>query len=551
MSNLESKSVDLIFDERARGELLRGVNVLADAVKITMGPRGQNVVIEQPGGPPHLTKDGVTVAKAINLRDRFADLGVQMIKEAASRTAEVAGDGTTTATVLAQAIFGEGLRMIAAGYDSTEIRKGIEEATTIVIDNLKEMSLDVSSDEEIIQVGTISSNGDREIGELICKAMGEVGRDGVIAVEEAKGFKTTLDVVEGLEIDRGFVSPYFVTNPEKMTAVLENPSIFLTNQKISSMKDILPLLEKIHETSRSLLIVAGDIEGDALQGLVVNRLKGTLEVCAIRAPEFGEARTYALDDLGIVLGCQAHASVSVDDLRGMSLSDLGSCRRVIVGKNSTVFVDSAGEAEEIEKRVESIRTLLDDPTLLGPDRETTQRRFFRMAGGVAVLRVGGATEIELKERRDRVEDALHATQAAVEEGLLPGGGIALVRASSSLSKLRPGSSVDGFRVGIDVVKRACSAPLRQIIGNSGAPPEVVLERVSRMKGVRGYNAASQQYVDMMDTGIIDPLKVVRSALENAASSACSLLSVGCAITESSSTDSGEEDSSGSLTFSGL
>ena len=549
--SLESKNVDLIFDERARGELLRGVHILADAVKITMGPRGQNVVIEQPGMAPHLTKDGVTVAKSINLRDRFANLGVQMIKEAASRTAEVAGDGTTTATVLSQAIFGEGLRMIAAGYDSSEIRKGIERATKCVIENLKDMSLEVSSDEEIIQVGTISSNGDRDIGELICRAMTEVGRDGVIAVEEAKGFKTTLDVVDGLEIDRGFVSPYFVTNPEKMTAVLENPCILLTNQKISSIKDILPLLEKIHESSRSLLVVAGDIEGDALQGLVVNKLKGTIEVCAIRAPEFGEARAYALDDLGVVLGCEAHATISPDDLRGADLSNFGTCRRVIIGKNSTVFIDSAGDTEAIEKRTSGIRSLLDDPTLLGPDRDTAQRRLSRMAGGVAVLRVGGATEVELRERRDRVEDALHATQAAVEEGLVPGGGIALVRAASHLSKLRSGYSVDGIKVGVDVVKRACSAPLRQIIGNSGAAPEVVLEKITRMKGVKGYDASSQQYVDMLEAGIIDPLKVVRSALENASSAACSLLSVGCAIVESSEDDPDGESSGSPLTFSGL
>tara|TARA_Y100000593_G_C4308338_1_gene336980 strand:+ start:919 stop:2571 length:1653 start_codon:yes stop_codon:yes gene_type:complete len=549
--SLDNKNVDLVFDEVARGELLRGVNVLADAVKVTMGPRGQNVVISQEGMPPHLTKDGVTVAKAINIRDRFANLGVQMIKEAASRTAEVAGDGTTTATVLSQAIFGEGLRMIAAGYDSTEIRKGIEKAKNHVIECLKEMSLDVSSDEEIVQVGTISANGDREIGELICKAMGEVGRDGVIAVEEAKGFKTTLDVVEGLEIDRGFVSPYFVTHSDKMTAVLENPCIFLTNQKISSIKDILPLLEKIHESSRSLLIVAGDIEGDALQGLVVNKLKGTIDVCAIRAPEFGESRTYALDDLGIVLGCEAHASVSSDDLKEMQLSDLGGCRRVIVGKNSTIFVDSAGKSEDIEKRVESIRTLLNDPTLSGIDRETVQRRLTRMAGGVAVLRVGGATEVELKERRDRVEDALHATQAAVEEGLVPGGGIALVRASSGLSKIRTGASVDGVKVGVDVVKRACSAPLRQIIGNSGAAPEVVLEKVAKLKGVKGYDAASQQYVDMMEEGIIDPLKVVRSALENASSAACNLLSVGCAIADLPDNLEGDPSTGSPLTFSGL
>ena len=521
---------EIKFGSKARNQLLDGVNTLANAVKITMGPRGQNVVIERPGQVPHLTKDGVTVAKAINLRMRFPNLGVQMVKEAASRTAEVAGDGTTTATVLSQAIFNDGLMMLAAGYSATDICRGINFATQEVIGYLKDNAVPVTSDEEIVQVGTISANGDRTIGELLCSAMKEVGRDGVIAVEEAKGFNTTLDIVEGTEINRGYLSPYFITDQDKMASVLENPYILLMNRKITSLNDILPVLEKIHNSKRSILIVADDVDGDALHGMVLNRVKGTLNICAIRAPEFGESRVSAMDDLGVILGCDVVSIGDEDGVKGVSLDQLGTCRRVVVTKNYTTFIDCAGSTEQIMSRANELRKAIQDPTLSGPDRDVISRRLQRLAGGVAILRVGGATEVELMERKDRVDDALHATQAAVEEGLLFGGGVALVRAARHLEGIKVHRKEVGIQVGIDVVRKACLEPLMQIVRNSGGAPEVVLEKVLKSKDHnRGYNASTGEYVDMFEAGIIDPLKVVRSALENASSAACNLLSVGCAM----------------------
>ena len=520
----------LVFDEEARAHLLEGVNILTNAVKITMGPRGQNVVIEKPGAPPHLTKDGVSVARAINLRDRLHNLGVQMIKEAASRTADVAGDGTTTATVLSQAIFHEGLKMLAAGYSSTEIRKGIEFATSIVIEELKELAIPISSDEEIIQVGTISSNGDRDIGELLCEAMNAVGRDGVIAVEEAKGYKTTLDTVEGMEIDRGYLSPYFINNQEKMACVLEKPLILLVNKRLASLQDFLPVLEKVHKSQRPLLIVADEVESDALQGLVVNKLKGTLDVCAIRAPDFGDSRINSMDDLGMLLGCEVLADASSETFAKVKIEDLGECRRVIIKKSSAIFIDGAGDPSQIEERSDQLRECMEDPSLSSAELLQLRRRLVRLTGGVAVLRVGGTTELDLIERKDRVEDALHATQAAVEEGILPGGGVALIQASLALDRHMKGS-VDGFRVGVDIVRTACSSPLRQIVINAGGSPEVIFEKITRSRNVKGYDANTGKFVDMMDFGIIDPLKVVRCALENATVAASMLLSVGCAMTE--------------------
>tara|TARA_Y100000593_G_scaffold25146_2_gene50150 strand:+ start:18702 stop:20336 length:1635 start_codon:yes stop_codon:yes gene_type:complete len=531
----------LLFGHSSRAELLKGVDILANAVKITMGPRGQNVVIERPGMPPHLTKDGVTVAQAVNLRSKFSNLGVQMIKEAANRTAEVAGDGTTTATVISHSIFSEGLKMLAAGYSPTEICKGVRIATEHVIKNLQEIAEPVTSDEEIIQVGTISSNGDETIGRLLCAAMKEVGRDGVIAVEDAKGFKTSLDVVEGTEINRGYISPYFITDQDKMSVIMNNPYVFLTNQKIISLNDILPLLEKIHDSQRPLLIIADDIEGDALQGLVLNKVKGTLNVCAIRGPEFGESRLHAMDDLGIMLN--AEVLQPADDIKDFKLEDLGQCKKLVVGKNHTTFIDCAGSKENIEERASQLRELSSDPTLLGPDLDVISRRLTRLAGGVAILKVGGATEVELLEKKDRVEDALHATQAAVEEGILPGGGIALVRAARSLDTLKQSKTVDGVQVGIEIVKKACSSPLLQIANNSGASSQIVLEKVLRFRDDnKGYNAYKDEYVDMLDAGIIDPLKVVRSALEHASSAACNLLSVGCAMIEDDSSEHEDIDS---------
>ena len=525
---------EIIFGSKSREQLLEGVDILANAVKITMGPRGQNVVIERPGQVPHLTKDGVTVAKAINLRSRFLNLGVQMVKEAASRTAEVAGDGTTAATVLSQAIFNDGLMMLAAGYSATDICKGINIATEEVVKYLQQIAVPVTSDEEIIQVGTISANGDRTIGELLCKAMKEVGRDGIIAVEEAKGFKTTLDVVEGTEINRGYLSPYFITDQDKMAAVLDNPYILLMNRKIASLNDILPVLEKIHGSQRSILVVADDVDGEALHAMVLNRVKGTLNICAIRAPEFGESRVGALGDLGVILGCEVLSMGSGDDIKDIELEQLGTCRRVVVGKSYTTFIDCAGDKKEIESRATELRVALGDPSMSLPDQAVISRRLARLAGGVAILRVGGATEVELLERKDRVDDALHATQAAVEEGLLFGGGVALVRAAKHLEGLKMNKQdlQVGVQVGIDVVRKACSSPLMQIVKNSGGAPEVVLEKVQRSKdNSRGYDASTGEYVDMMEAGIIDPLKVVRSSLEHASSAACNLLSVGCAMVE--------------------
>ena len=523
---------ELLFGASAREKILEGVDVLANAVRVTMGPRGQNVVIERKNQSPHLTKDGVTVAQAVNLKGKFENLGVQMIKEAAARTAEVAGDGTTTATVLSQALYSEGLKMIAAGYSTTELQRGIRIGTEMVIDSLKESTVQITSDEEIIQVGTISANGDREVAELLCRAMNEVGRDGTIAVEEAKGFDTTLEVVEGTEIDRGYMSPYFINDQNKMAAVLENPFVLLINKKLLSLKDLLPVLEQVHQTSRPLLIVADDIDGDAMQGLVVNKLKGTLNVCAIRAPEFGESRVAALDDLGTLLGCTPLSSATTDsDLRELSVDDLGTCKKVVVHKSATAFIDCSGSEIDIKSRIQAIRNSIDDPGASNQEIQVLARRLGRLAGGVGVLRVGAATEIALREKKDRVEDALCATQAAVEEGILPGGGVALVRSSRVLDKARLGKEVDGVAVGVDVVKRACAYPLRQIVENAGGSPEVVFEKVSRLKGNKGFDAYTLEFVDMIDSGIIDPLKVVRSALENASSVACSLLSVGCAMVD--------------------
>jgi chaperonin GroEL len=530
MQHTEFKA--LKFDEIARAELVDGVNLLANAVKVTMGPRGQNVIIERPGMMPHLTKDGVTVAKSINLYDKFRNLGVQMVKEASSRTADVAGDGTTTATVLAQSMFVEGLKMLAAGYSSAELQKGIEYGVKYVIDELKEMSLPITSMEEIAQVGTISANGEESIGELIADAMKQVGKDGIITVEEAKGYQTSLDVVEGLELDRGFLSPYFVTDQDKMAAVLENPVILLINKKLSSLQEILPILEKVSRQQKSLLIIADDVDGEALQGLVLNRMKGTLSVCSLRAPEFGEARVAAMRDLGVMLDCEPVITADPEALQKIELSDLGICKKVLCYKHRTVFVGVGGSEEARQHALAEVKLIFEDVTLDDMERATLTRRMQRLAGGVAVLRVGAATEVELLERKDRVEDALHATQAASEEGIVAGGGMALVRASSSLKKCRRSiKQSEDFRVGVDIVCKACCSPLKQIVENSGESSEIVVQKAIKTSYNSGYNAATGEWVNMFEAGIIDPLKVVRTALENASSVARMLLSVGCAIAE--------------------
>jgi len=516
------------FDVSARERLLSGVNTLANAVKITMGPRGQNVVIEQISGSPILTKDGVTVAKAVNLRDKFDNLGVQIIKEAASRTAEVAGDGTTTATVLSQAIFSEGVRMLAAGFQSSEIKKGIESAVYEVIENLRNLSIEVTTDREIEHVGTISANGESEIGSLLVEAINSVGRDGVITVEEAKGFSTTLTTVEGMNIERGYLSPYFVNNQDKMISEIKNPYVLLSNSRITNLKDIMGILETVLESGRPLFIIADDVDGDAMQGLVVNHLKGTLESCAIKSPGFGESRISMLQDLSVLLDCDIVSDTTGVSLKEATIENLGTCKKIICGKSNTVFIGCSGDQEKVEERILSIRERLRSPSLEETEEMILKDRLSKLSGGVAVLKVGGATEVELRERKDRVDDALHATQAAIEEGILPGGGVALVRAAGMLSN-NDTDTMTGLEAGRQIVRRACSEPLRQIVINSGGTPDVVLDRVVGMKKNLGYNAFSDQYGDMMEMGIIDPLKVVRTALENASSAASMMLTVGCTM----------------------
>lgn len=530
----ESNFKDIIFEDVARKQLLKGVDTLANAVKVTMGPCGQNVVIEKANGPPHLTKDGVTVAKAINLRDKFLNLGAQILKEAASRTGDMAGDGTTTATVLAQSIYSEGLKMIAAGYQGAEILAGIKMGTDYVLEQLQDMAVPVKNEEDIINVGTISANGDRNIGELLAQAMGEVGKDGIITVEEAKGFKTDLNILEGFEIDRGFCSPYFVTHAEKNMANLENAYILLYNKKVETLNEILPVLEAVHESGRSLVIIADDYDNEVLHGLVLNRVKGNLHVAATRAPEFGEARVNAMEDLALVFGTKVFNQMNKDDLKHTGLEDLGRCRRVMLFKNKTIFIGTKGNAEDIQARCTEIKKNLHDSNLEFLDREVFARRHRRLVGGVAVLRVGAATETELRETRDRVDDALHATQAAVQEGILPGGGAALAKASMRLDKHLRNYKVDGLRVGAEIVRNAVRTPLTQIIKNAGGSAEIILEKTLKGRGNLGYNAASDQWVDLLEDGVIDPLKVVKAALENASSAARMLLSVGCAMVDDES-----------------
>jgi chaperonin GroEL len=536
---------NLVFGDDARERIQRGVNILADAVKVTLGPRGRNVIIERESGPPHLTKDGVSVAQAIDLRDRFENLGAQMVKEAAQRSAEIAGDGTTTSTVLAQEIYNEGLKMISAGFEQSDVCKGIMDAAAQVIQSVSEMSSPTETDEDIIHVGTISANGDREIGELIARALSAVGRDGSVTVEEAKGFESSLDVVDGTQIPRGYLSPYFITNSDKLLCELDNPYVILINKTVSSIKEILPLLERLHGESRSALIVTDDLDPEALQALAVNKLKGVLSVCAIKAPEFGDTRLHTFDDLSLMTGSPVINSANIDSLRLDQGLRLGSCRRAIVSKTGTTLVGcTPPDAEQLKERVSALRDKLSDHSLQAPEREAIQRRLGRISGGVAVLRVGGSTEIELKERKDRVDDALHATQAAIEEGIVPGGGTALVRAAKGLDRLVQRDS-DSYNCGVRIMKNACHSPLRQIIVNAGTSPDVVLERVRKLKGHMGYDARTESYRDMIEAGIIDPTKVVKSSVKHAAAVACSLLSIGAAVTFDIEVarDSGESESS--------
>jgi chaperonin GroEL len=518
------------FDDEARQQLLVGVNTLANAVKVTLGPKGRNVVIERPMNSPVLTKDGVTVARAINLKAKMPNLGVQMIKEAAARTNEVAGDGTTTATVLAQAIYSDGLRLLTAGAAAVDLKRGIDLAVESVISELKELAIPVSGAEEITQVGTISANGEREIGELLSKAVERVGKDGVITVEEARGFRTTLEVVDGMRFERGYMSPYFVTNSDRMTAELDNPLVLVSNLKLASLREMLPFLEKIAQSQRSLLIIADEIDGEAMQGLVVNKLKGTLNICAVTAPAFGEQRIQELEDVAAILGAKVLNIASDIKIENLTLESLGSCRRAVISRSQTTLIDGSGEQEAVDSRVVGIREKLEEPGLSDNEIGSLRSRLSGLSGGVAVLRVGGATEVELRERKDRVDDALNATQAAVEEGIVPGGGVALVRASRDLHKIAKKHPAD-IRSGILIVKSACEEPLKQIVLNAGGKPDVILDKVLKGKGTHGYDAYNDTFGDMLEAGIVDPVKVSRSALENAASVSGMMLTVGAIMVE--------------------
>ena len=515
------------FSQDARDKILRGVNVLADAVTVTLGPRGRNVVLEKSFGAPNITKDGVTVAKEIELEDKFENMGAQMVKEVASKTSDVAGDGTTTATVLARAIFTEGLKMVAAGHDPMTLKRGIDKAVAAIVGELKSLSKPTKEQKEIAQVGTISANNDSTIGEIIAEAMSKVGKEGVITVEEAKGLETQLEVVEGMQFDRGYLSPYFVTDPDRMECVYEDVYILIHEKKISSMKDLLPLLEQVARSGKPLLLIAEDLEGEALATLVVNKIRGTLQCIGVKAPGFGDRRKAMLEDIAVLTGGRVIAEELGMKLENVALQDLGRCKRIVVDKDNTTLVDGAGKKADIEGRIKQIRAQIEETTS-DYDREKLQERLAKLVGGVAVVRVGAATEVEMKEKKARVEDALHATRAAVEEGIVPGGGVALIRATSALEKL---SVTEDERFGVNIVRRALEEPLRWIANNAGAEGSIVLDKVKNGKGAFGFDAAKEEFGDLMKAGIIDPTKVVRTALLNAASVAGLLLTTEAMIAE--------------------
>src|SRR5947207_7165718 len=500
------------FGQDAREKILRGVNVLADAVTVTLGPRGRNVILEKSWGAPTITKDGVTVAKEVELEDRFENMGAQMVKEVSSKTSDGAGDGTTTATVLARAIFTEGLKMVSARHDPMHLKRGIDKAVSALTAELKTLSKPTKEQKEIAQVGTISANNDPTIGEIIGEAMSKVGKEGVITVEEAKGLETQLEVVEGMQFDRGYLSPYFVTDPERMECVYEDVYVLIHEKKISAMKDLLPLLEQGARAAKPLLVVAEDLEGEALATLVVNKIRGTLQTVAVTAPGFGDRRKAILDDIAILTGGKLIAEELGMKLENVTLQDLGRCKRIVVDKDNTTLVDGAGKKVDIEGRIKQIRAQIEETTS-DYDREKLQERLAKLVGGVAIIRVGAATEVEMKEKKARVEDALHATRAAVEEGIVPGGGVALIRATSALEKL---SVTEDERFGVNIVRRALAEPLRWIANNAGAEGSIVLDKVKNGKAAFGFDAAKEEYGDLMKAGIIDPTKVVRTALLNAA-----------------------------------
>ncbi|HET9753406.1 MAG TPA: chaperonin GroEL [Myxococcales bacterium] len=518
---------EILFDVRAREAILKGVNTLADAVKVTLGPKGRNVVLEKSFGAPTITKDGVTVAKEIELENKFENMGAQMVKEVASKTSDVAGDGTTTATVLAQAIFREGAKLVAAGNNPMEIKRGIDKAVEAVVAELKKLSKPTKDHKEIAQVGIISANGDATIGNIIAEAMEKVGKEGVITVEEAKGLETTLEVVEGMQFDRGYLSPYFVTDPERMEAVLEDPYILINEKKIGSMKDLLPLLEQVARSGKPLLIIAEEVEGEALATLVVNKLRGTLNAAAVKAPGFGDRRKAMLEDIATLTGGRMIAEDLGVKLETVTLNDLGRAKRVTIDKDNTTIVDGAGKKSDIEARVKMIRAQIEETTS-DYDREKLQERLAKLVGGVAVVHVGAATETEMKEKKARVEDALHATRAAVEEGIVPGGGVAYLRALKALDTLK----VDpGEKFGVDIIRKSLEEPIRQIVGNGGWEGSIVVNKVREGQGGFGFNAATGQYEDLLAAGVIDPTKVSRTALQNASSVASLMLTTEAMVAE--------------------
>ena len=520
-------SKEIVYTEQARNRILAGVNALAGAVKVTLGPKGRNVVIERSYGSPTITKDGVTVAKEIELENRFENMGAQMVREVASKTSDVAGDGTTTATVLAQAIYREGSKLVAAGHNPMEIKRGIEKAVERVVESLKKMAKPTKDPKEIAQVGSISSNGDKEIGDKLAEAMEKVGKEGVITVEEGKTAETTLEVVEGMQFDRGYLSPYFVTDPERMEVVVEDAYILISEKRISNMKDLLPLLEAIARLQKPLVIIAEDIEGEALATLVVNKLRGTLHCAAVKAPGFGDRRKEMLQDIAVLTKGQVLSEELGLKLENVTVEDLGRAKRITMDKDTTTIIDGAGEKAKITGRIAEIRAQV-EKTTSDYDREKLQERLAKLAGGVAIVKVGAATETEMKEKKARVEDALHATRAAVEEGIVAGGGVALIRAQQALESLEV---PDEQRAGVQIIRRAIEEPLRQIVQNAGLEGAVVVDKVKAGKDDYGYNAATDQYGQLLAMGVIDPVKVVRTALQNAASVAGLMLTTECLVAQ--------------------
>ena len=524
---------DVKFHDSARVRIVKGVNVLADAVKVTLGPKGRNVVIERSFGAPTITKDGVSVAKEIELKDRFENMGAQMVKQVASKTADIAGDGTTTATVLAQAIVQEGMKHVAAGMNPMDLKRGIDKAVAAVLDELRNLSKPISTNREIAQVGSISANSDEAIGKIIAEAMEKVGKEGVITVEDGKSLDNELDVVEGMQFDRGYVSPYFINDPDKQAAYLDDALILLHDKKISNIRDLLPILEAASKAGKPLLIVAEDVESEALATLVVNAMRGILKVAAVKAPGFGDRRKAMLEDIAVLTGATVISEETGKQLQKATLEDLGRAKRVEVRKDDTIIIDGAGDQASIDARVKSIRVQIDEATS-DYDREKLQERVAKLAGGVAVIKVGAATEVEMKEKKDRVDDALHATRAAVEEGIVPGGGVALLRARSAVLNLKGANSDQD--AGIRIVQHALEAPLRAIVANAGEEPSVVIAKVAEGKGNYGYNAATGEYGDLVEAGVVDPTKVTRTALQNAASVAGLILTTDATIADAPKED---------------